>query len=92
MTNKSVLRFDHQNALLITESYACTDPFAITEMEDIAVGQAVKSFGLLDRLIILRVGVNMDVLPRGVAPEMLWDAETDDHVASESRMESADIF
>jgi hypothetical protein len=61
-------------------------------MEDIAVGQAVKSFGSLDRLIILRVGVNMDVLPTGVTPEMLWGAEADDHVASEESMESVDIF
>ena len=61
-------------------------------MEDIAVCQAVKSFGLLDRLIILRVGVNMDVLPTGVTPEMLWEPESNDHVASESSMESVDIF
>ena len=83
---------DHQNALLITETYGCRDPFAITEMEDIAVGQAVTSFGLLERLIILRAGVNMDVLPSGVTPEMLWGAESDDHVASEESMESVDIF
>ncbi len=85
-------KYDHQNAQLITETYACADPFAISEMEDIAVCQAVKSFGLLDRLIILRVGVNMDVLPTGVTPEMLWEPESNDHVASESSMESVDIF
>ena len=85
-------RYDHRNALLITETYACADPFAVTEMEDIAVAQAVKSFGLLDRLIILRAGVNMDVLPAGVTPEMLWGEETDDHIASEESMESVDIF
>ena len=85
-------KYDHQNALRITETYACRDPFAISEMEDIAVAQAVKSFGLLDRLIILRVGVNMDVLPTGVTPEMLWSPESEDHVASESSMESVDIF
>ena len=85
-------RYDHQNALMITETYACRDPFAVTEMEDIAVGQAVKNFGSFDRLIILRVGVNMDVLPTGATPEMLWGTETDDHVASENSMESVDIF
>ena len=85
-------KYDHQNAQLITETYACADPFAISEMEDIAVCQAVKSFGLLDRLIILRVGVNMDVLPTGVTPEMLWEPESNDHVASESSMESVGIF
>ena len=85
-------KWDHQNAVLITETYACRDPFAITEMEDIAVAQTVKSFGLLERLIILRVGVNMDVFPTGVTPEMLWGAESNDYVASEDSMESVDIF
>ena len=85
-------KYDHQNALLITETYDCRDPFAITEMEDIAVGQAVQRCGLLERLIILRVGVNMDVFPTGMTPEMLWGAGSDDHVASEGSMESVDIF
>ena len=84
--------YEHRNALLITETYACRDPFAVTEMEDIAVGQAARNAGLLERLIILRVAVNMDVLPDGVTPEMLWGEETDDHVASEESMESVDIF
>lgn len=84
--------YDHQNALLITETYNCTDPFAVTEMEDIAAGQAVKRFGLLERLIILRVGVNMDVYPNGMTPEMLWGVQSDDHIASEDSMESVDIF
>lgn len=84
--------YDHQNALLITETYGCSDPYAITEMEDIAVGRAVKRFGMLDRLIILRVSVNMDVFPTGVTPEMLWGPETDDHLASEDSLESVDIF
>ena len=85
-------RYDHQNALLITDTHSCSDPYAVTEMEDIAVGQAVKRFGMLDRLIILRTGVNMDVFPDGVTPEILWGPESDDHLASESSMESMDIF
>lgn len=84
--------YDHKNALLMTETYHCTDPFAITEMEDVAVGLAVKSFRLLDRMIILRTGVNMDVFPAGVTPEMLWGTGVDDHIASETSMESIDIF
>ncbi len=84
--------YDHQNALLITETYNCTDPFAISEMEDIATAQAVKRSGMLDRLIILRVAVNMDVFPAGMTPEMLWGADVDDHVASENGIESVDIF
>ena len=85
-------RYDHQNALLITDTYNCSDPYAITEMEDVAVGQAVKRFGMLDRLIILRAGVNMDVFPNGVTPEMLWGPASNDHLASEDSMESVDIF
>ena len=84
--------YDHQNALLITETYGCADPYAISEMEDIAVCQAVKRFGLLDHLIILRVAVNMDVFPAGMTPEKLWGEKTEDHVASGNSMESVDIF
>ncbi len=61
-------------------------------MEDVAVARAVQSFGLQDRLIILRVAVNMDAFPTGMTPEMLWRAESDDHVASENSLESVDIF
>lgn len=85
-------RYDHQNALLITETYGCSDPFAVTEMEDVAVGHAVKNRGLLDRLIILRVSVNMDVFPTGVAPETLWGPATDNRLAVEDSIESVDIF
>lgn len=85
-------KYDHQNALLITETYGCSDPYAVSEMEDVAVGRAVKRFGMLDRLIILRTAVNMDVFPSGVTPEILWGAESNDHLASESSKESVDIF
>ena len=85
-------RYDHQNALLVTETYGCSDPYAASEMEDVAVGQAVKCFGMLDQLIILRTGVNMDVFPNGVTPEILWGEKNNDHPASENSMESVDIF
>ena len=85
-------KYDHQNALLITDTYGCSDPFAVSEMEDVAVGQAVKRFGLLENLMILRVGVNIDVFPAGLTPEMLWDEGSDHKVASENSMESLDIF
>ena len=84
--------YDHQNALLITETYHCKDPYAITEMEDIAVARAAQFHGFLDRLIILRVAVNMDVFPTGVTPEMLWGPESDEHITSENGLESVDIF
>lgn len=84
--------YDHRNALLMAKTYECEDPYAMTEMEDIAVAQAVKRCGMLDRLIILRVAVNMDVFPSDTTPEMLWAPETDDHVASSGSLESVDIF
>ena len=84
--------YDHRNAISITETYGCTDPYAVTEMEDVASARAVQSFGLLDRLIILRVGVNIDVFPKDLTPEMLWGEDSDDHVASEGSLESVDIF
>ena len=71
-------RYDHLNAQLIARTYHCPDPYAVTEMEDLAVCQAVKRFGMLERLIILRAAVNMDVFPSGVSPEMLWGPEASD--------------
>ena len=61
-------------------------------MEDVAVALAVKTHGLLDRLIILRVGVNFDVFPSDVTPEMLWGEETDNSIASDNSLEAIDIF
>lgn len=84
--------YGHQNALLIAKTYNLEDPYAITEMEDIAVALTAKHYGLLDRLIILRVAVNMDVFPEGVSPETIWDPGADDHIASEESMESVDVF
>ena len=85
-------KYGHNNALLITQKYGCTDPYAITDMEDIAVCQAADSFGMLDRLIILRDSVNMDVFAPGVTPEKLWGSKSDDELASDDSDESFDIF
>ena len=84
--------YDHKNALLIAETYGLQDPYAITEMEDVSVGLTVKRFGMLDRLIILRTAVNMDTFSSGVTPEKLWGPASNDYLASESSLESLDIF
>lgn len=84
--------YDHQNVLLATETYGCPDPFAATEMEDIAICSILDSFGMLDRLIILRGAVNMDVFTEDNTPESLWGPESNNAIASESSEESADIF
>lgn len=84
--------YDHKNALLMTQTYGCPDPFAITEMEDVAVGHAVKRMGLLDRYIILRDSVNMDVFMNGATPESLWGNDSGTAIASGDSVEAADIF
>ena len=84
--------FDHQNALLITETYHCPDPYAATEMEDIAIALTMKRLNMLDRLIILRGSVNIDVFMMGDSPETLWAPDRYESIASEDSVESADIF
>lgn len=86
--------YDHANALKMIREYQCPDPFVTTEMEDIAVCAAAKRMGLLDRVIVLRDSVNMDVFMFGVTPERLWDPayERKKSLDSEESLEAADIF
>ena len=84
--------YDHKNALKIVETYACEDPFAVTEMEDLAVLQTLSRFGLLDRSIVIRDSVNMDVFMMGDTPESLWDTGFSEKATSGNDGESFDIF
>ena len=84
--------YDHQNALLIVETYGCKDPYVATDMENIAVAQAVEGAGMLDRLIILRDAVNMDVFLPGMTPEGQWDPKSIESLASGDSSETIDIF
>ena len=48
---------------------------------------------MLDRLIIIRDSVNMDVFMLGATPESLWDPNYNaTTLASEDSVEAADIF
>ena len=85
-------RYGHMNALRMTEVYQCPDPYALSEMEDIAVARTVERMGMLDRLIILRDSVNMDVFMLGYTPENLWGEERMTTLASEESGEAANIF
>ena len=77
----------------MVQTYDCPDPFAVTEMEDIAVCEAVRRRGLLDRLIVLRCSVNMDAFMGGATPEILWGNDgTDDQLSQDYSKEAADIF
>ena len=86
--------YDHANALKMIRVYECSEPYVTTEMEDIAVCAAAKRMGLLDRVIILRDSVNMDVFMPGSTPDRLWNPEYDweANLASDNNLEAADIF
>lgn len=86
--------YDHANALEMIRTYDCTDPFACTEMEDVAVCAAAQRMGLLDQMVILRDSVNMDVYMLGATPESLWSRDPGEMsiLTDEDSKEAADIF
>lgn len=83
--------YDEANAKLQAETYGVPDPYAVTEMEDIAVAVALDRLGMLDRYIVIRDSVNMDVFMNGAGPESTWGDYTVP-IAPGSRPETADIF
>ena len=85
--------FGHVTANYITDYYGCPDPYAVTEMEEIAIANTVDCFGLLDRLISLRVVVNMDVFLDDETPESTWGEYSgfNEKVENENA-ETLDIF
>ena len=85
--------YDQQNARAMCEVYGAPDPFALSEMEDVALAVVLDRFGLLDRYIIIRDSVNMVVFMNGVTPEGLWDpSRSSDSLSDEDSIEAADIF
>jgi purine nucleoside permease len=82
--------YGRRNAEEMVRVYNCPDPFALAEMEDVALAVALDRLGMLDRYIIIRSSVNMDCFMNGHTPHSLW---THGHViAAEDSAESADIF
>lgn len=63
----------HKRALQICDYYKTPDPFTVSEMEDIAVAVVAEQFGLLDKVIAIRVACNLDVFIDGTTPESMWD-------------------
>ncbi len=86
--------YGHANALKMIRMYECPEPYMTTEMEDIAVCLAAKRMGMLDRVIVLRVSVNMDVFMIGSTPDRRWNPEYEEetNLASDDNLEAADIF
>lgn len=84
--------YDHRNALAMVASYRAPHPFVCAEMEDAALAVALDRIGMLDRFIILRASVNMDVFADGITPEMLWGTNKGAAFDSDGGLESGDIF
>ena len=76
----------------MAEIYQCPDPYALTEMEDVAVARTAERMGMLDRLMIIRDSVNMDVFMLSATPEGLWGEAKATTLASEESGEAANIF
>lgn len=64
--------YGHKNAKKIIKTYGASDPYMVTEMEELTVANVLYSFGMLDRLISLRVVVDFDIFLDGDSPEGLW--------------------
>jgi purine nucleoside permease len=85
--------YGEATAKYIVQTYGARDPYMLTEMEDVALATVAKRFGKLDRYLIIRDSVNMDVFMAGWTPMELWAPDlVDDTLASEDNAESADIF
>lgn len=83
---------DHNNAILMANTYPVPDAFVCAEMEDAALAVALDRIGMLDRFIAVRVSVNMDVFTNGSTPENLWGKQAGAVFSADGDMESADIF
>ena len=59
---------DHNNASAAAEHYRCPDKYAVSEMEEIALMNAAACFGLQDRIVSIRVIVNLDTFLKGGKP------------------------
>lgn len=85
--------YGHATAKFIAEYYGCPDPYSATEMEEIAIANTADCFGLLDRLISLRVIVNLDLFLNGETPESTWGEYSSFNEKVENKnSETLDIF
>lgn len=83
----------HKIAKQINKYYNCPDDYLVSDMEDIAVARILERFGLLERLIAIRVSVNLDCYMNGATPEKLWSNNCfEDNMLEEDNEEGADIF
>ena len=85
--------YGHATAEFISRFYNCPDPYMVTEMEEVAIANTADCFGMLDRIISLRVIVNMDVFLDGATPESTWgEYRSYNEKVEENNDETLDIF
>ena len=85
--------YGHETAKYIVNYYNCPDPYAVTEMEDIAIANTAACYDMSDRLIALRVIVNMDIFLDDETPESTWgEYESYNKKVTEENKETLDIF
>ncbi len=85
--------YGHATANFIADYYGCPDPYSVTEMEEIAVANTLDCFDLLDRMISLRVVVNMDMFLKGETPESTWgEYKNFNEKVENTNTETQDIF
>lgn len=83
----------HNIAKKINKYYVCPDEYLVSDMEDIAVARVLERFGLLERLISIRVSVNLDCYMNRATPEKLWSSNCfEDNMLEKDNEEGADIF
>ena len=84
---------NHANAVAAAEYYRCPDAYAATEMEEIAVMNTAECFDLQNRVISLRVIVNLDTFLKGESPEKLWlGANEYGNKVTDDNSETLDVF
>ena len=85
--------YGHVTANYIADHYDCPDPYMVTEMEDVAIANTADCFGMLDRVIALRVAVNMDIFLNDETPENTWgEYDNYNNKVKEENPETLDIF
>lgn len=83
----------HRIAKQINKYYGCPDEYIVSDMEDIAVARVLERFGLAERLVAIRVSVNLDCYMNGATPEKLWSTNCfESNMLEEENDEGADIF
>ena len=83
--------YSEANARLMNSVYDCPEPFVSTEMEDVAIARVAKNYNMLDRLVGIRVSVDMDVFTLDTSPESSWGGEASGSIVDDES-ETSDIF